>query len=104
DRSLNSPTSWSWDFDGDGTEDGALQNPSYAYSSPGLQAVALDVANGAGSSSKTRAGYICVTSGTAPPVVMALVAPDRTTLAWAPQASGTTFDVVKGDLAQLHVG
>ena len=57
--SENSPTSWLWSF-GDGVSS-TLQNPSHTYSESGTYSVRLIAANGAGSNTVTRSGYIMVT-------------------------------------------
>ncbi|MDD3652586.1 MAG: PKD domain-containing protein [Desulfotomaculaceae bacterium] len=65
DESTNSPTSWAWDFDNDGTVDSTDQNPSYEYSSAGTYTVKLTVTNAAGSDEEVKTDYITVT-GPAP--------------------------------------
>ena len=49
DTSTGVPTSWSWDFGGDGTS--ALQNPKHTFASPGTYTVSLIASNAFGSSS-----------------------------------------------------
>jgi S-layer-related duplication domain len=49
DTSTNSPISWSWDFNGDGTEDSAEQHPIHTFSSIGTYNVTLTVENAADS-------------------------------------------------------
>jgi hypothetical protein len=66
DRSSSGPTSWQWDFDGDGTPDSAARNPSHTYDGPGTYTVRLTVANEAGSNSEVKPDYIKVGSA-APP-------------------------------------
>jgi len=39
-------TSWSWDFNGDGVEDSADQNPTYQFTSPRVNTVSLTVSDG----------------------------------------------------------
>jgi PKD repeat protein len=53
DDSSGSPTSWVWDFDGDGRVDSTAQNPSFTYARPGTYTVRLTVGNAAGSDSAT---------------------------------------------------
>jgi PKD repeat protein len=53
----DSITSWDWDFGDGGTS--TDQNPTHTYTSPGVYTVTLVVNDGA---SKTRVGYIVVTS------------------------------------------
>ena len=60
DTSINTPTSWSWDF-GDSTGS-SLQNPSHAYSTLGLKTVSLTATNPQGSNVSTRTNYINVTT------------------------------------------
>ncbi|WP_028581432.1 glycoside hydrolase domain-containing protein [Desulfogranum japonicum] len=59
DSSLNSPISWQWDFDNNGTVDATSRNPSHTYSTPGSYTVRLRVtgANG-GSDEVVRTNYI----------------------------------------------
>lgn len=59
DTSTGTPTGWAWDFNGDGVNDSALQNPTHAYGA-GLYTVRLTVWNAGGSSTHTKAGYISV--------------------------------------------
>ncbi len=59
DQSTGTPTSWSWTFGDGGTS--TAQNPSYTYTAAGSYSVALTVANGDGSDTLTRSGYITVT-------------------------------------------
>ena len=64
DNSLNSPTSWHWDF-GDSTTS-TSQNPSHTYSSPGNYTVQLIVTNAAGSDLAVITNYISVSANNAP--------------------------------------
>jgi PKD repeat protein len=54
DDSAGSPTSWSWDVDGDGIEDYNTQNPSHTYTSAGTYTVSLTVSNACGSDDETK--------------------------------------------------
>ncbi|MDD3135788.1 MAG: DUF2341 domain-containing protein, partial [Methanoregula sp.] len=56
DTSTINPTSWAWDF-GDGTTS-IEQNPVHTYSTYGTNTVTLTAANGYGSNTMTKAGYI----------------------------------------------
>jgi hypothetical protein len=47
------PTSWAWDFDGDGVVDSTEANPTYVYDESGVYTVTLTVSNAIGSSSTT---------------------------------------------------
>jgi PKD repeat protein len=60
DTSTNSPTSWEWDFDNDGTVDSYSQNPQYTYNESGSYTVNLTVTNPAGSDSEIKNGYVTV--------------------------------------------
>ncbi|MDP3451645.1 MAG: PKD domain-containing protein, partial [Bacteroidales bacterium] len=60
DQSLNTPTSWSWEFGDGGTS--TLQNPSHKYTTPGNYSVSLTVTNEHGSDSKTKADFITVST------------------------------------------
>ncbi|WP_321428971.1 leucine-rich repeat protein [uncultured Methanolobus sp.] len=60
DLSVNSPTSWQWDFDNDGTIDSTMQNPSYPYTTAGTYTVSLTVSNPTGSSDEVKSAYITV--------------------------------------------
>ena len=51
---------WSWDFDNDGTEDSAVQNPTYTYNTPGTYTVTLSVSGPGGSDAITKTDYIDV--------------------------------------------
>jgi PKD repeat protein len=63
DASLNGPTSWAWDFDGDGTIESAAQHPTFSYDAAGTYSVTLTAGNAAGSDSETKSAYITVGSG-----------------------------------------
>ncbi|RKY11135.1 MAG: hypothetical protein DRP82_07815 [Planctomycetota bacterium] len=62
DRSTGNPTSWGWDFDGDGVVDSTNQNPSWTYNNPGWYTVKLTVSNGTNSDTCVREMYILVAS------------------------------------------
>jgi PKD repeat protein len=53
-------TSWSWDFDNDGTVDATTQNPSHTYQNDGNYTVSLKVNDGTYSDSETKTNYISV--------------------------------------------
>jgi PKD repeat protein len=61
DLSTGSPTEWLWKF-GDGGNS-TNQNPVHVFSAPGTYSVQLTVKNDAGSSIKTKDGYIVVGQG-----------------------------------------
>jgi len=60
DASTGTVSSYSWDFDNDGTIDNTGQNPSYTYTSAGTYTVNLTVKNDAGSDSKVKTNYVTV--------------------------------------------
>lgn len=65
DTSINTPTSWYWDF-GDGTNSGTLSTPASPnvthWYAPGIYTVNLTSTNGDGSASLVKNNYITVTS------------------------------------------
>jgi PKD repeat protein len=62
DTSTGSPTGWQWDFNGDGTTDSTVQNPSYTFSGAGSYPVTLTVTKGLGTGSITNT--VTVSAGT----------------------------------------
>ncbi|MDA3813370.1 MAG: endonuclease, partial [Candidatus Cloacimonetes bacterium] len=61
---------WSWDLDGDGSEDSNLQNPSFIYQSAGFYTVSLTVEDDMGSTdTETKIDYIHVSSASLPVVI-----------------------------------
>ncbi len=48
------PTSWAWDFDGNGTTDDIAQSPLHVFNAPGTYPVKLTVTNAAGAMSVTK--------------------------------------------------
>ncbi|MDR2009406.1 MAG: PKD domain-containing protein [Bacteroidales bacterium] len=63
DLSTNTPTTWSWTFDGGTPSTSTVQNPSVIYNAPGVYSVSLTVSNGSGTSTpETKSGYIIVNS------------------------------------------
>lgn len=60
DRSANSPESWGWDFDGDGTADSSAPNPAHTYDQPGRYTVRLTVGNATGSDEMVKVDWIIV--------------------------------------------
>jgi len=61
------PTSWSWDFQNDGSVDSTVQNPSFQYNAAGTYTVVLAVSNGSATSTLTRASYITANPASPPP-------------------------------------
>jgi PKD repeat protein len=62
DQSIGDVTSWSWDFDTDGTVDSTERNPSHTYGTVGDYTVSLTVTGPGGSDTETKTDYIHVTS------------------------------------------
>jgi PKD repeat protein len=63
DLSLGAPTSWLWDFKGDGTAISTLQNPSFTYTDAGEYSVKLTATNSLGSNTITLPNYVYVGTG-----------------------------------------
>ncbi len=61
DASTGTVSSYSWDFDNDGTVDSTEQNPSYTYGNAGTYTVNLTVTGPGGSDSEVKTGYVKVT-------------------------------------------
>lgn len=61
DLSTNSPTSWEWDFENNGSTDSTLQNPTHIYPFAGTYSVKLIATNAGGSGSLVKVSYIVVT-------------------------------------------
>lgn len=58
DTSTQSPTSWQWDFEDDGTIDSTDQNPTFVYNTPGTYSVRLIATNEAGDVATTKTDLI----------------------------------------------
>jgi PKD repeat protein len=69
DATQGSLSSWSWDFDNNGTVDSTRRNPQVTYTEPGTYTVKLTVTNGSGTDDEVKAGYVTVdpAPGSAPP-------------------------------------
>ena len=76
DASLNSPTSWSWNFGDEGSA--SVQNPSHTYSTAGTYTVSLMAANGDGSDTETKTDLITVTDNSGSNTITAKFAPWET--------------------------
>jgi PKD repeat protein len=71
DKSLLSPTSWSWSFPGGTPSSSAAQNPVVSYAAPGTYTVTLTASNGNGTgTTETRTDLITVYA--APPTACAV--------------------------------
>ncbi|WP_011308636.1 PKD domain-containing protein [Methanosarcina barkeri] len=62
DASIGNISSYSWDFNNDGTVDSTEQNPSYTYDKVGTYTVNLTVSNADGNDSEVKTEYIKVSS------------------------------------------
>lgn len=60
DLSTGIPTSWQWDFDGNGTIDSTAQNPTHVYAAPGVYTVTLTVTNALGTDTLVQNALITV--------------------------------------------
>jgi len=60
DNSANTPTSWAWDFNNDGTVESTAKNPTYTYTNAGTYSVKLTATNAGGSNAITKTNYITV--------------------------------------------
>lgn len=60
DLTTNSPTSWSWDIDNNGTVDYITQNPVHTYSAPGTYTVKLTATNITSNDVEIKNNYITV--------------------------------------------
>lgn len=64
DTSVPTPTSWAWDFNGDGVTDSTVQNPAYVYASPCTSnRVTLSASRLCGPSSTKALDVVLTTSG-----------------------------------------
>jgi len=70
DGSMWAPTSWSWDFENDGTIDSTEQNPIWTYDTDGEYTVNLTVSNEYGSDSEIKVDYIQLTNPYVPPLLV----------------------------------
>ncbi|WP_163325186.1 PKD domain-containing protein [Draconibacterium mangrovi] len=60
DQSANTPTSWSWTFEGGAPASSASQNPTVVYATPGVYNVSLVATNEGGSNTTTKSAFITV--------------------------------------------
>jgi Zn-dependent metalloprotease/plastocyanin len=72
DQSTNSPTSWSWTFQGGTPGSSTSQNPTVTYNTVGTFDVSLTAANSAGSDNETKIDYITVNSAPADEIAEAV--------------------------------
>jgi len=60
DQSTNTPSSWSWTFEGGTPNNSSDQNPSIIYNTPGTYSVSLTATNADGLDTEEKTGYITV--------------------------------------------
>ncbi|TAL57403.1 MAG: PKD domain-containing protein [Bacteroidetes bacterium] len=60
DQSTNTPTSWSWTFQGGSPSSSSVQSPTITYVSAGTYSVSLTATNASGSDAENKTGYITV--------------------------------------------
>ncbi len=77
DQSTNTPTSWAWDVNNDGTVDYTTKNATHIFTTAGTYTVNLTVTNAGGSDSEVKTDYITVS-------------PPTPALLWGPYLTGTT--------------
>ena len=77
DLSTNTPTSWAWDFDNNGTVDSTVQNPAYTYNTAGTYTVKLTATNAAGSDVKIKTDYITVSPAPADLTITSIAVPNK---------------------------
>jgi PKD repeat protein len=64
DESFHNVTSWNWSFPGGNPSTSSQQNPSVAYSAPGIYEVSLTASDGSNSMTETKSNFISVLSFT----------------------------------------
>jgi len=104
DLSTGSPQFWSWDFDGDGTDESSDQNPTHQYSQPGVYSPSMSASNLYGTDATSRMDAICAYDGM-PGALQALrFDTGTTTLSWLPLIADQGYDVTRGSLDLLRAG
>jgi PKD repeat protein len=83
DTTLNSPTSWLWDFKNDGTATSTQQNSTYTYTTTGTYSVTLTTSRDGMTSTMTKTNYVSV--GGVPSTAVIIV-PDVTNYAVVDQS------------------
>jgi PKD repeat protein len=111
DQSINSPTSWAWDIDNNGTTDYTVQNPVHMYSTPGTYSVKLTVSNPAGSDDEIKVSYITVhststapTGATASPSAICPGGSSTLTVSGGSLGSGASWNWYSGSCGGTFVG
>lgn len=102
DLSSTNTAAWEWDFDAGSGIDATIRNPSTTYMTPGTYSVSLTATNQTSSDSATRPGYICVASGSPPPVSGVALGPASDTIGWTPAGGASGYDVTRVDISLLR--
>jgi len=98
DASTGTITSWTWDFENDGTIDSTEPNPTYIYTTAGTYTVNLTATNDAGSNSTVKTDYITIIEQALTSVT---VSPDTAEVAqWEAMQFSTTALDQKGQLME----
>lgn len=63
DLSRNTPLTYNWDFNNDGTVDATTVDPSFTFTTPGSYSVRLTVTNAFGGNTATKNAFITVSEG-----------------------------------------
>ncbi len=92
DLSTGTPTSWAWDFGDGGTS--TSQNPTHAYTLPGVYSVSLTATNAYGTDTETKIAFVTVTTD-----VIDVVPPAGVLLEiYASDPGSARWDVAKWDV------
>jgi PKD repeat protein len=78
DLSTNTPTSWTWSFGDNSTENTTEQNPVHTYTEAGNFSISLNATNADGSNTKIRTGYINVSAVSLAPLIPESLVPNFT--------------------------
>lgn len=73
DASTGSPTTWSWDFDNNGTEDATTRNPQYTYNTAETYTVKLTISDGTSSDDEIKTDYITVANSQSSDAVISTI-------------------------------
>jgi len=98
DASSGNPTSWSWDFDNNGSSESSAQNPTHTFPTAGVYAVKLVVSNGAAFATTIKTGCIIIGAPNTPDAPSALTCTafvHRIDLAWSKNASNDAVVLVR---------
>ncbi len=102
DQSQYLPDAWAWDFQDDGAVDSTVQHPVHLYTQPGVYSVRLRATNAAGSDELLAPLLITVVPELPGEVTGLRLGPGHAPIAWDSLAEACGYDLVKGDLLELH--